>query len=102
MLLRFRTAGICASAFLIAGTTPVAAQTNNNTIYACVTRDGDARIVDFNEQCRRHETRLHWNVVGPQGPAGATGPQGATGPAGPQGAQGVVGPQGPAGPAGAT
>ena len=44
-------------------------------------------------------------VVGPQGPQGATGPQGpegATGPQGPEGPRGATGPQGPEGPQGAT
>jgi hypothetical protein len=36
-------------------------------------------------------------IVGPQGPQGATGPQGVTGPSGPTGPQGVTGPQGPQG-----
>jgi hypothetical protein len=84
-------------AFLLRAT-PVAAQANN-VIIACVERSGDVRIVDAGERCRHNETRVRWNVVGPQGPAGAPGAQG---PAGPQGPQGLAGPQGPIGPAGAT
>ena len=41
-------------------------------------------------------------VVGPQGPQGATGPQGPEGATGPQGPEGATGPQGPEGPRGAT
>ena len=37
------------------------------------------------------------NVIGPQGPTGATGPQGPTGATGPQGPTGATGPQGPKG-----
>ena len=37
------------------------------------------------------------NVIGPQGPTGATGPQGPTGATGPQGPTGATGAQGPAG-----
>jgi len=99
MRLRLRIVGTFGLAFLLWRATPVAAQTNNNTIYACVNPDGDVRIVDSTERCRRHETRIRWNVVGPQGPAGAPGPQG---PAGPQGPQGVAGPQGSIGATGAT
>jgi collagen triple helix repeat protein len=99
MRLQLRKAGTCGLAFLLWRATPVAAQASNNTIYACVNKDGDVRIVDLTEQCRHQETRVRWNVVGPPGPAGAPGPQG---PAGPQGPQGVAGPQGPIGPTGAT
>jgi Collagen triple helix repeat (20 copies) len=99
MRLQLRKAGTCGLAFLLWRATPVAAQASNNTIYACVNRNGDARIVDPTEECRRQETLVRWNVVGPQGPAGAPGPQG---PAGPQGPQGVAGPQGTIGPTGAT
>ena len=108
MRLRLRTAGTLGLAFLSWHATPVAAQTNNNTIYACVSRDGDVRVVNPTERCWRHETRIHWNVVGPQGPAGAQGPQGLVGPKGPQGApgaqgpQGIPGSQGPIGPTGQT
>jgi collagen triple helix repeat protein len=98
MLLRLRTAGICGFAFWLLGATPIAAQTNN-VIYACVSHEGDVRLIDAQDRCKRHETKIFWNVAGPQGPAGAPGPQG---PAGPQGPQGVTGQQGSIGPTGAT
>lgn len=102
MRLRLRIAGTFGLAFLLWRATPVAAQTNNNTIYACVSDNGDVRVVDPTERCRHHETRIHWNVVGPQGPAGAPGPQGPAGPQGPQGVAGPLGPIGATGAAGAT
>jgi hypothetical protein len=73
------------------------------------------RLVGANEPCRRNETKIHWNVVGPVGPRGPQGvpglpgPQGfpgkpgdpgPPGPQGPQGPQGATGPTGPAGPQG--
>ena len=64
------------------------------------------RLVTANEPCRPNETRILWNIVGPQGPAGPTGPagpagpQGVAGPTGSTGPQGVAGPTGPAGPQG--
>jgi len=82
------------------------------SIFACVKEANQVRIVDASQSCQKNETRIFWNVVGPQGPAGAggsAGPAGAPGPAGPSGAQGPAGPagatgatgsQGPAGPAG--
>jgi hypothetical protein len=100
---------------------------NTSVIYACLTKEDDhsLRIVDANTVCKKHETKIFWNVVGPkgdkgdpgiagptgpQGPAGVNGKEGAVGPQGikgdagaqgPQGAAGPVGPQGPAGKDGA-
>ena len=102
MQLRFRAAGMCASAFFLWSATPVAGQTGN-TIYACINGQGSARLVAANEQCKPNETRVAWNVVGPVGPAGptgATGPQGPTGPQGSAGPQGVKGDTGAVGPQG--
>jgi hypothetical protein len=86
---------------------------------ACVRNKGGdeeqlLRVVDTSTggSCRRNESLVSWNAVGPAGPigpigpagpAGARGPEGpkgAQGPAGPAGAAGPAGPQGPAGPAG--
>jgi len=113
---------------------PAAAQipSANGEFFACVRLDRDndegrlMRLVARGEPCKRNETKVHWNVVGPQGPQGpvgpagprgATGPQGvpgkdgaagiqgptgATGPTGPQGQVGATGPTGPQGATGAT
>ena len=75
--------------------------------YGCyITKDGSAfRIVTDPSQCKKVETAISWNAIGPAGPAGATGATGPTGPTGPigaTGATGLQGPQGPQGPAGAT
>jgi len=63
------------------------AQSTADMIYACVGQGSAlARIVGAAEACRGSETRVMWNVVGPQGPKGDPGPQGPqgdTGPAGP-------------------
>lgn len=72
-----------------AGGVYAAAQASAPTIRACV-RHTDGLFYAANH-CRRHDTRLTWNVAGPPGPAGPAGPQGSAGP---------VGPQGPAGPKG--
>lgn len=94
MLLQLRAAAVCALGLVLLSAGTVAAQ---DTIYACVTKEGDVRLVRATEPCRRHETRIRWSVVGPQGPQGPQGPAGSQGPAGPQGpagAQGATGPQG--------
>jgi hypothetical protein len=96
-----------------------------DVIYACIARSngdndrdhddrGRVRLVLANEACRRHETRVLLNAVGPAGPAGPAGPQGPagvqgpkgdtgnTGPAGANGAAGSPGATGPSGPTGPT
>jgi len=62
------------------------------TLNACVDRDGLVRLVAIAGQCRKGETPVSWNTVGPQG---AQGPQGVAG------RDGQTGPQGPAGVSGA-
>ena len=50
---------------------------------ACVNPgNGMMRLVDASSVCHANETRVEWNVTGPQGPAGPQGPQGPQGPAG--------------------
>lgn len=75
-------------------------------IQACVAGDGTVRIVSSGTACKRSETSISWNQIGPQGPQGTQGPQGPQGIpgpqglTGPQGATGATGPAGPQGPAG--
>jgi len=66
------------------------------TINACVDRAGQVRLVAVAGNCRRDETAVSWNTVGPQGP------QGVQGVAGRDGRDGQPGPAGPAGPAGSS
>src|SRR5882672_4769026 len=72
-----------------------------STLRACAQKeDGSLRLVADGVSCRKSETAVSWNVIGPVGPAGAAGAAGATGRDGRdgvQGPQGVAGPQGPAG-----
>jgi len=95
---------IAAASFLTAVRDAAAQIPSGNVIYACIRLDRDkdegrlARLVAMDEPCNRGETRIQWNVTGPQG---LTGPQGAPGPAGPQGPQGVAGTQGLKGDTGA-
>jgi hypothetical protein len=61
---------------------------------------GAIRIIGADEECKKNEVALDWNIQGPAGPAGPqgdVGPAGPPGPAGPAGPQGDVGPVGPAG-----
>jgi hypothetical protein len=81
----------------------------SSVLEACINPgNGGMRLVDANTPCHDNETRVQWNVTGPegpQGPQGSVGPQGPAGPQGPQGntgPQGLTGPAGPAGPAGSS
>jgi hypothetical protein len=59
---------------------------------ACINPgNGMMRLVDASTACHANESRVEWNVTGPQGPAGPQGPQGDPGPQGPQGPQGPAG-----------
>jgi len=97
---RFRltpSMGVALTALVLAASGGAYAATQGTrTISACVHRSGALYAA---AHCAAHDTRLHWNVTGPQGPVGPRGATGAQGPAGPQGA---TGPQGPAGPQGST
>lgn len=75
---------------------------DDGVIYGCVGNGpiGNLRVVDDPSQCKRFETAVQWNVVGPQGPKGDKGDTGDTGPVGPIGPAGAIGPQGPMGPVG--
>ncbi len=62
------------------------------TINACVSGNGDIRLVSAAANCRHNESPISWNTVGPAGPQGAqgvAGRDGQTGPQGPAGASGV-------------
>jgi hypothetical protein len=91
------------------GAAPAGAATAK--IFACYSDStGEMFRVTSTKNCPTGETKISWNVEGPQGAQGKTGAQGregktgAKGPqgsAGAQGPQGVRGPQGPQGKAGA-
>jgi hypothetical protein len=81
--------------------------TSDGKINSCVDMsNGSIRIVWSEAVCKKSETALSWNIMGPKGdpgemgPAGPAGKDGAAGPAGPQGPQGEAGPAGPQGPQG--
>jgi len=88
-------------------------QANENTaISVCVKKSGLVFVVGDGfrrEDCKKNESLLTWNIMGPkgqkgdkgdkgdQGPIGLTGSAGATGSQGPQGEPGLQGEQGPTG-----
>src|SRR5689334_19649312 len=73
-------------ALVAAAAAGVSAQ--SGTIRACVSGNGNIRIVGAGESCGNQGSLLIWNGQGVAGPAG---PQGPAGPAGPQGPEGQPG-----------
>jgi hypothetical protein len=96
-----RVAVVSAVAALLAwnGASMVLAATTPTTVRACVAPSGSAkglmRYAPGTTACKKGETALTWNTVGP---IGATGPQGPAGPIGVTGPAGPAGPQGQAAP----
>ena len=62
---------------------------NSNEILGCVNKK--TLVLRVSSKCTKDETKIKWNVIGPQGLQGEPGAKGDVGPAGPQGIQGVKG-----------
>ena len=76
----------CISVIACAVLVPIAmrAASSSNTLEACVNPgNGMMRLVDSSTPCHDNESRVSWNVTGPQGPQGDPGPAGPAGPPGP-------------------
>ena len=60
--------------------TPSVAANPSGVLDACVNPgNGMMRLVDASVACHDNETRVEWDIQGPQGPAGPQGPQGPQG-----------------------
>jgi type VI secretion system secreted protein Hcp len=72
--------GVTLVAVLVAGaaTYSWAAATDPQTVNACLNDNGRLRLVPAVSACRRGESPLSWNTVGPAGPQGPVGPAGAS------------------------
>jgi type VI secretion system secreted protein Hcp len=83
--------GVALVALVVAGlaTYAWAASADGQTINACLNDEGKLRLVPAVSTCKKAETPLSWNTVGPAGPAGQAGPPGAAGPAGRDGRDAV-------------
>jgi hypothetical protein len=73
------------------------AQAEPVTYYACHSKGTLYNVSTAPVECRRDDTLMRWNQVGPMGPVGPKGDTGATGPQGPAGPAGPVGPAGSGG-----
>jgi hypothetical protein len=64
------------------------------TLYACVKKNGNARIFTRRPKCKRRESRLSWNTPGPAGRNGLNGSNGVPGREGAAGRDGAAGKDG--------
>ncbi|HEY4451639.1 MAG TPA: hypothetical protein VGN13_08610 [Solirubrobacteraceae bacterium] len=78
---------------------PAVTVARTSTFYACVKKNGTARISTKKPRCARHETRISWSA---RGPAGRNGANGANGLGGATGASGTNGKDGASGANGAS
>jgi hypothetical protein len=105
--LRANYANVAASLALIAalGGSAIAATSaeNSNQVVACAAKKGKKKnLLRFSStgKCKKKETLVAWNKVGPAGAAGAAGAPGTPGAAGQRGPTGPVGDSGQRGPTG--
>jgi len=94
---------VCISVIACAVLVPIAmrAASSPGTLEACINPgNGMMRLVDSSTPCHNNESRVSWNITGPEGPPGPQGDPGPAGPPGPTGETGATGATGPAGPPG--
>jgi hypothetical protein len=63
--------------------------TSGGKLQACVSQEGGLRLLKSGKKCKKGQSPISWNQVGPKGPAGAQGPAGAGGAAGTPGTPGA-------------
>jgi hypothetical protein len=100
MPIRPRALALAATTALLIGTPAVLAHAGPSRFYACVKKNGAARIAKKKLRCRKGETKLSWSSSGPAGRNGVNGVNGAnskdgsSGPAGVNGTDGAHGTDG--------
>ena len=90
-----------ACAALSLGAVTYANAASNGTLKACANKTTGMMRYISKGSCKKTETSLSWNQIGPQGPSGSSGAAGAKGDTGAAGAKGDTGAAGAAGAAGA-
>ena len=51
-----------------------------SVVHSCLKKKGgELKIIGADEDCKKNETPLEWNLQGPSGPQGDLGPQGPQG-----------------------
>jgi hypothetical protein len=78
---------LAATGALLLAAFAAAPQAEASTLYACVKKGGTVKVYTKAPKCKKHETKISWNSVGP---AGKNGTNGANGTNGTNGANGAV------------
>src|ERR1041384_6911570 len=74
-------AGISVIACAVVVPIAMRAASSAGTLEACINPgNGNMRLVDSSTACHSNESRVSWNITGPQGPQGDPGPAGPPGP----------------------
>jgi hypothetical protein len=81
---------LAATGALLLAAFAAAPQAEASTLYACVAKGGNVKVYTKAPKCKKHETRISWNSVGPAGPAGKNGTNGTNGSNGINGTNGAV------------
>jgi hypothetical protein len=92
--IRPRALAAAAAMTLLIGAPAVMAHTPSSTFYACVKKDGTARIAKKKLRCRKGESRLSWSSSGSAGRNGTNGSDGKDGANGLSGVNGTGGANG--------
>jgi len=100
LITRCSAAVLVAAGGLLLGVLAAAPQADAGTIFACVKKNGSARLSTKTLTCKKGESKLSWNTEGKSGSSGPNGPAGVTGAAGPKGVTGATGAKGATGPEG--
>jgi hypothetical protein len=88
-LTRRGTALLAAATLSLLAALATASQAGAATYYACVKKNGSAHIYAKKPKCKKGESKLSWNSVGPAGRNGLNGLNGLNGKNGANGANGA-------------
>ncbi len=77
---------LAATGALLLAAFAAAPQAEASTLYACVKKGGTVKVYTKAPKCKKHETKISWNSVGPAGKNGTSGSNGTNGTNGSNGA----------------
>jgi hypothetical protein len=88
------TIALAITAALLVTAFAAASSADASTLYACVKKNGTARIFTQKPKCKKGERKLSWNNPGPSGRNGLNGANGLNGVNGSIGKEGATGKEG--------
>jgi hypothetical protein len=100
--IRRRTAALAVMGAIMFAALIVTQAASAGALYACVKKNGLARVYTSKPKCKKGELKLNWNLQGPAAKNGANGSNGTNGTNGTNGKEGKEGKEGVPGPFPAT